>query len=444
MRINTLSQTFSGEYGSSQDVGDIISTQITVREQELCQDNKEVIFLIDISGSMEESMKQLKASLLAFRDNIIGKTPTEMERISEQDRDQLFRNAIRARLITFSNEAEEVWSNNSSYTFEHVVLSLQSKAMTNMGDALKLAFKRINRHVFSWVILMTDGESNEGPCRTAGSFQRLVTSSKPLNTKIISLGYGNHFDPDVLNRVGIFVYLEDPERIPVVLGNIAEEIITAVGFNCVVDVSESSEISELTDDTIIVAAGEDDKIPGKTIVGNRVMGTLCSGKIYNHTYLPHGNTQSSELLGTYEYVTIRYTDIASGDEIVINQPIVHLDANPPDRIKNLFFTDKKRELIYNIYKALQKCNNSKIQKEISYVKNILKYWTCDISDSHKDELLKMLQDIEFDKYDDRRKTNTTLNYAAGNGYSTLSDDNYASSTLSATRYYMLSPLINNN
>ena len=292
MSLNITTRSFSGKYGVDSDIGDIIHAHIDIVPGDIYSMNKEIIFLVDISGSMQRSMKKVKSSLLAFRDSIVGKSPMEMETLEPEERDQLFRNTVRTRIITFSNDANEAWSSSDSEaTFESVILSLRSEAMTNMGDALKMAFQKTESNIFTWIIAFTDGESNQGPCRTADSFQKLA-AKKPLNSKIVSLGYGNRFDPEVLNVVGTFVYVENSEMIPVVLGNLAEEIMTSITFNCVIDIPGSSLPVELTEDTIIVPEGEDNSISGKIIVGDRVVGPLCYGKSYDYVYLPHGNNCS--------------------------------------------------------------------------------------------------------------------------------------------------------
>ncbi len=71
---------------------------------------------------------------------------------------------------------------------------------------------------------MADGESNEGPCRSSNSFHQLVVEHKPFNSKLVTIGYGERFDPEVLNRIGTFVYVDDAEKIPVVFGNLAEDL----------------------------------------------------------------------------------------------------------------------------------------------------------------------------------------------------------------------------
>ena len=78
----------------------------------------------------------VESSTLAFRDALLGKTHREMEALGPDVRDTMIRNSIAIRIITFSNDAKEVWSNQSEERFEDMIVNLESEAMTNMGDAL--------------------------------------------------------------------------------------------------------------------------------------------------------------------------------------------------------------------------------------------------------------------------------------------------------------------
>ena len=441
--INIIAKSFSGKYGTDSNVGDIIHLQLTVSSVERNTNNKEIILVTDVSGSMETSMKEVKSSTLAFRDSLVGKKPTEMELLTPSDRDDLFRNTIDTRLITFSNEANEVWSPASDNMFEEVVVGLKSEALTNMGDALKLAFDKVDRSKFGWIIAMTDGESNRGCCRTHGSFQRLVTTTKPINTKIVTLGYGDKFDPEVLNAVGTFAYVEDSETIPIVLGNLAEEILSAVGFNCVVDLQGANLVDELTDDTLI---NPDAPKTTKIIAGNRVVGPLCGGKTYDILYLPHGNIQSSDKLSKFETVTVRYTDIQTGAEVVREVNIEHTSEEPAEYHRGLYYESEKKRMVYSLYQKIQTKSHD-LSKVVKQIENVIEGWNEDIALEHKEELLKMIQDTKKNGHEHLSyNASAFLNRAVGSGYTNYDDGydrGYARATIHSTQYYMASPLINN-
>jgi uncharacterized protein YegL len=385
--------------------------------------HKEIILLVDISASMTDTMKSVKSSLLAFRDALLEKTPKEINSIPAIERDALLRERINLRLITFSRKAKEVWSNETEETFENVVINLETEIMTNMGDAIKLAFSKVNPEKYTWIIVMTDGNSNEGPCRTAGAFQRLVTS-KPLNTKVVTLGYGSDFDPEVLNKVGSFVYIDNSEVIPVVLGNLAGEILTTVGFNCVIDNSDIN-VSEITDDTLITS----EKEQGKILVGNRVIPALSAGTVYNYIYLSNKKVD----------LIIRYTNLVT-NEIVEIKPIVKKSNQPPgDELRELFFKAETERLVYDLYRAIQSNRTPQI---VIKIRKVLEEWKDEIAEPYKDQVIQLIENSS--KVRGTRMASSALNYALGTGYSNPDLHGYAASASNATHYYMASPMLNDN
>jgi len=413
-------KAYSGKYGTNKNIGDIVHLEIMLNGNPVeTMKEKEIIILIDVSASMSDTMKLVKSSLLAFRDSLLGKTPQEMEVMTPEQRDKLFRNLLNVRVITFSNVAKEVWSNEVNETFENAIIDLKTEILTNMGDAIKLAFSKTNPNKYTWIIIMTDGNSNQGPCRTASSFQRLVTS-KPLNVKIVTLGYGDNFEPEVLNKVGNFVYVQNSEFIPIVLGNLAGEIVTTVGFNCVVDNSETLP-SEINDDTVI------DTESGKILVGNRVVGTLSSQKVYDYVYL-----MKNEL----DKLTISYQDLLTNEtkDVIVN--IEYSNDDTPDGIRELYFKAETERLVYLLYKAIQ---SNKVSEVVPRIKKILEDWTDPICENYKEEILQLIQNSSK-----KNAINSALNYALGTGYSTTDLHGYVAGTSNASNYYMVSPLINDN
>jgi len=442
MSVSVIAKSFSGKYGADADIGDIIHVHIEVGPASNHTTNKEITFLVDVSGSMENSMKQIKSSLLAFRDSLVNRTPDQMMNLDSDTKDDLIRNRIRSRLITFSNEAKEIWSNNSNdKKLEDCIIGLRSEALTNMGDALKLAFDKTDKNIFTWVIAMTDGESNKGPCRTADSFQKLVTSNKPLNTKVVSLGYGDNFDPEVLNVIGNFAYLDNSEVIPVVLGNLAQEVLSSVGFNCVIDLNKFNMVNEFTDDTVIIPVGENTQDPVKIIVGDRVIGTLCAEGSYDIIILPHGNKCSSSMLNAYDSINIRYTDIATRSEHTIKAHIEHTNEIPGDNIRRMYFESEKKRIIYQLYKAVR-LNIKTLERTIKSVENTIESWNDDTSRDSKEEILKMIVDIRRNEnFNCNRQASTLLNTAVSTGYTKLTEE--SRSTYTSARHYLASPLFNN-
>ena len=287
---------------------------------------------------------------------------------------------------------------------------------------------------------MTDGESNMGPQKTADAFHKLVTRNKPLNCKVVSLGYGENFDPEVLNLVGTFVYVDNKEMIPVVLGNLSNEITESFGFNCTITVPDGNQITEITDDTIIVpdnnlTGGTDET--GKVIVGNRVIGPLINNKTNDYVYLPHGNNISN--ITNYKTVIVSWVDINSQESKQETISIIHTHEPPPDVLIDLYFDCEKKRILTRLYNVVQKYGNSRINEDVAIVKDTIKTWLCEISEPHKDEIMKFLQDIEIKN--NVRQASAMLNRAVGSGYTT--NTGASNIALTSTGHYLMSPLVNN-
>jgi hypothetical protein len=443
--LSVNAKLYEGQYGTSSDTGKLIHVNITAEENSKNAydiKNKEIILLIDVSASMSSSMKSVKSSLLALRDFLVGKTPEEMEELSPEQRDSLIRN-INIRLVTFSNTAKEIWSPESEDSFERVVTGMRSELLTNMGDGMKLCFRKIDPDLFTWLIVMTDGESNEGPCQTLKSFQRLVKKT-PEKTKIVTLGYGNKFKPEILNEIGTFVYVENSEMIPVVLGNLATEILSSFGFDCIItnnnDTTDINNYDILSDDTIIIPSESNTKLRHKDLVGNPNIGPLCYGKSYDYIYSISDNNNDDI------NIMIIYKDIHENTEYVIYIDInMDNDNNTPiptSRIRTLYFESEMKRITYRLYKSLQKDSRNDIISKLRYFEKMLTEWDKYSEAELACEKLRYIMEQIRENINKRdHATNTTLNHAISSGYTCVTDN--TDTLLSTTCYYMVSPLVNN-
>jgi len=455
MSVDVIANTFKGQYGNSDDTGDLIHVVVNTSQNSDIIKNTSVIFCIDISASMEKSIPIIKSSLLAFRDAVVGKSHKEMEAYTEEERDLLFRKSINLTLITFSMVANIIWSPESNDKFEEVVHGLNVVSMTNMGDALRLAFETIKakEFVYNWIVVMTDGESNEGPCRTSASFQQMVIKNKPINSKIISLGYGDRFDPEVLHNIGTFVYIEDDEKIPVVFGNLTEEIMNTVGFNCKLFFNEHNINIEINNDDLISAY---DHEPGRLLVGSQITETLCCNKTYDWIYKSNSVENITVLLkytNLYGVEIIQeilpskyYNDNKSSDnndnKSCDNNCDNKSNDNNCDTIKGLYFETETKKLIYRLYRITQKLDINVIKQEIKFIENILDSWTDSVAERYKDEIRKMIENINNFKMAKHR--NNALNTSVGSGYGTRINSSYVTSIMTSCNHYVTSPQINNN
>jgi hypothetical protein len=383
-KIDVKATLYSGTYGSVHEHGTIVHVKLTsTNTTEINGKNKEVIFVLDVSSSMTNQMTYMINSLRSFRDAIIGKSAEEIGKLSDMRRDELFRKSLNVKIIPFSNDVIEssIWiSESTERTFEETLLNLNTQSMTNMSAGVVRALEMTNPNRITWIIIMTDGESNIGKHRTVESFQMLATS-KCLNSKIITLGYGQQFNPEVLNKLGEFIYMDTADKIPLVFGNIAVEVMTSWAINCNIDIRGATE---LHDDTIIPSLHETYMSNIQILVGERVIGTLYDGRDYNLIYLISGNLGNEEIV-------IKYKCISNNEVVTINPRIEDKRYDTiPDNICKYYFNAEKGRLMYKLYCAIRENNTNRVSNE---VRHIIHGWTNLISYDAKNEILSIIESI---------------------------------------------------
>ena len=479
--IEVKSNIYSGTYGSTHQNGTILHVQLLSKNDISFSKEKEVIFVLDLSGSMANEIIYMINSLKAFRNAIVGKTPQEMESLSEIERDKLFRQSLNVKIIPFSDDVidSSIWiSESSDKTFDETLSNLNTRSMTNMSSGIIKAFEMINPNRVTWIIIMTDGESNMGKYRTSQSFQFLATT-KPLNTKIITLGYGQQFNPEVLSKIGEFTYMDTNEKMPLIFGNIAGEIMTSWAINCTLDIIEnnmSNTLIELHDDTIIPSLNETnigDNIQnnGQIIVGERMIGTLYDGRSYNFIYLISNklSRNKNELIKRYkDKIYIQYKHILNNKwETIISSPENNNDSTNdiPDDVCKYYFNAERGRLIYKLYCAIRE---NSIGKIINDVKSIINTWTNPIAYEYKDEISQLIENIsKFNEYSNTHSYNSNQYYSSQQQHQSMSmlfkatgtqrQDNYITpnlnsanrqsyvdSSIQSANYYTLSSSSNKN
>lgn len=386
MSLSIESKIYNGCYGASCDSGTFVCTKINANEKESKSKDKEAIFVLDLSASMTRQMSSMVNSLKAFRDAVLGRDALELANMCPVDRDNLFRNTLDVKIIPFSGQVLEnmCWfSDSSEKTFEEALSDLKTKCMTNMGDALQRSFELANPSKYSWIIVMTDGESNSGKYRSERSFKKLVLN-KPLNAKILSLGFGKQFNPDIMNNIGEFIYVNDCEMIPVVFGNLAGEIMTTWGYNCLINV-DGYNVEEINDESMIPPLKNGDI---SLICGSRFIGTLFNGKKYNliHSVSCDDKNQALEKYKDKLYIT--YTLISNNQKVRQRIKIENGSNITPD-IKKIFYESKKSKLMYKLYHAMQ--YNKK--HDIADIKREVESWKDENAGEYKEEILYLIDKL---------------------------------------------------
>lgn len=382
--------SFNTQYGNEEDSGNIIHVELDPGNSKITLDNKEIILVVDISASTKNSLKEIKSSLLAFRDTLLGYSAKELMLYTEAERDMILRNLIPLKLITFNNIAQLTWDKTFDITFEEAVLGLTTSSLTNIHAGLELTFSLVDPNIFTWIVVITDGQYNKGEYLTVNTFQKYIDRDKSYNSKIITLAYGKEFNPEVLIRIGTFSYVEEKEYIPVILANIADEILYSIGFNCFIDLDIDSDNIIYSD--IIIASGVDIS-DSKVIIGSKEIGTIVTGSSYTFVYLPNNKYH----IDNYQAVNIVYTDISTSEEINMSvgiTPVVEAeDVIFLPELRSKYFSQLKDNILYQLYQAFIKSVTGDIVEDMKLVKNMLKTWSNKSSKRYELDIQYLLSEI---------------------------------------------------
>lgn len=391
-------RTYSGCYGGeTTNIGDIIVTTINCPTYEHSLSHKQIIFVVDESGSMLDTIKTIQASLFVTRNAILKLEGYNVNNLDENARDQIFTRCCNSCIITFSEDAKCRWESTLALgheeitTFSDAVLNISAESSTNMGDALKLAFSKKDPNCVTWIILFTDGMSNRGPCQTIDSFKNIMNEI-PIHTKVIPLGFTTNFDPDILSVIGAMTYIETEENIPEIFGGIVGEIVTCYGFDAIVTLPSLSN-NYINPDDIIIVPDIINERPRDAIGSNRI-GCLFNERKFIHGYLPWGNHQREEFA---KYVgllgTLSYFDILSRSMVNIEFTVNRGEEIIPDEVYENYFLSSKGRILLDIYQS----RKSKIY--INSIKNKISDWKHRSAIPHKEEILRILDNRRGKKYE---------------------------------------------
>lgn len=377
-----VANVYQNDTNFLEEIGSALVVKVLCENRQLSMKNKQIIFVVDKSASMEEAIPSLKASLFAARNSILIMMKQNTE--NEEAKDSIFSAICNTSIIAFSDEAKCIWdSKNSTNSFSSAVNSLQTEYSTNMGHALEIAFEKANNDNATWIILLTDGISNRGDYQTIDAFKKL-SKLTPKNTKIIPLGYSTEFDPKILNTLGVMTYLNSRESIAETFGMIMGEIVSCYGINAKINLPEICTETELLgpDDIIPVASS----ISNPTdLIGSSRLGCIFNDRKYIYGYLPFG-TEKSELIKNYLGKTgeLRYFDLSL--QQIVSETFVFTEGSTfDDEIIESYFEYLKGKIILKIYEAKQNSNKDSLRK---IIKNVQK-WSHPLSIKHKEEIIRI-------------------------------------------------------
>lgn len=417
--MSVSARTYSGCYGGeTSNNGDIIITTIECPVHTPALIQKQIIFVVDESGSMCDTMPSVRASLFAARNSLLRLTGIDLSKLNEEQRDVAFSETCNSCLITFSDEARCRWESNkaiqlqregvntsevagetkifpmehvspvlsTNITFSEVVNKISSDASTNMGGAIQMAFDRKLPDCATWIILLTDGVSNKGPCQTASGFQNLMQNI-PSHTKIIPLGYTTNFDPEILSILGNMTYVETEENIAEIFGSITAEIVTCFGIDAKILLPSLGSDMVSPDDLIVVPDLIGDA--PRDIIGGSDLGCMFNDRKFMYGYLPWGNVRKPEFS---QYIglqgKISYHDILWKTEVTIPFTISDGGETAPDTVYENYFASSKSRILLGIYQARKNGKFPNQYRNLILAK--IEDWKHPTAQSHKEELLRII------------------------------------------------------
>lgn len=339
-------------------------TVLSISQKNVCQNhepsyelnNKNIIFLFDNSASMYYTLSSVKKSILTFRDLFCGRISASQPSVTKEMMSETMKNFS---LYTFSEKVRKVWGEETEKDFDTVVNLIEPEGSTNMGAAIETAFEECDPEKANWIVLFTDGVSNKGNQQTLSAFNELV-KKMPINTKLITLGYGTDFNVEILNSIGDFTFLETTEDITTLMGALAHEISTCSVFKVELDIVDA-------------------------VFGENKISSLSNDRKY---YVGLENAVEKPIAVTYTLINGGVQTIT--DNIVIID--IPADKSTTDKIKNAFYNYKASKMI----KKLMLLKNKKDDYKRKYKKYTIKLenWTDECAAESRETVLRVAKNMD--------------------------------------------------
>lgn len=183
---------------------------------------RSLIIGIDVSTSMYQEMRSVQATLRTVYDYVTRFPGCELTCIAYNER---------AWIVWDPSDVQ----NNSKERFDERISQLTAGGMTDIEAALNLLFRVKVPEVVTNIILLTDGEPTRG-ASTPEEFQHLVQRHTDFFTTITAIGYGPLYRYEILQAIGRFVHMPNPQCIAETMGSILGELLTTqfvgVRFDC--------------------------------------------------------------------------------------------------------------------------------------------------------------------------------------------------------------------
>lgn len=329
--------------------------------------HKSVIFVVDISASMSNTLQHVKTSILAFRRVLFQDSSSPEAREWKTN----------IKIVTFSNEAKLLWDSSSTATFEEAISRMQVQDCTNMGAGIEMAYRLVDPSKVTWIVVLTDGVSNKGTHQTPEAFLRLASVAPPTS-RLVTIGYGEDFDAGILNSIGDFTHLETPEKIPILMGALAHEVSTASMFNTMI---------------------ENLKPVPNFAFGQASVGVLSNDRCFLAGFVPP-KTQSFDLLSLRG---LAITEDGIRERLLNFKSLVSTDIQVTEEITKAFYKAETAKIINILF---DKPSKTKVDR----AKNVVLGWTDPIAAEERERVLRIIRDLL--KHGPEKTSNQAVFYAS--------------------------------
>lgn len=420
-------------------VGDVLSLSKLSDALVIPDQKYHIVLNIDLSGSMRGSIQEMKNTLNVIRDVC----------------DDLFGTIILFSVIGFSNDAHVLFShldipeshespviNNSSSlpyqdlifddikrsdTWEEMIDSIKAMNSTNLGAGFEKSELMIKTagNIPSWLITISDGDSNKGICQSSKEISKTIEDMKDrFNLETVALGYGVDHRPDILSSCGKYTYMEkNSENVYQTIVFQIMEIIRSVAikgsFNITPPIMEDGN--------------------GRVIFGREETGSVNVDMTSYYAFMPYSDTIDEKTLKSLQSkaeawvgcpISCSLTTI-QGNTIDLNTEVKDGgDSVDQDSLLEYFKT-AEAELLKSISKRVSPFNvNSKLSDWPTTIKDLDEYdlyepsIVLDAIECHKTNIKSFMDKNPNDIL------HLTHQLSEGPSYHTVSDDYVSSQSMS--------------
>jgi hypothetical protein len=363
---------------------------------------KEIIFCVDLSGSMRSALPDVKASLMAFRDVLLGITPADLDgQLTGTMLEKRLRDNITIKIVGYSSDSWLIYSTQAedyqrfspfnsetpsepelsmygveyrqcyastpAQSFEQAVSNMRIYTETNIGAGVELCYKLVDTRKMSWIVLLSDGDASIGTYQAPNSFIVLKQKAPPL-TRIITLGYGDNFSVETLTNLGDFTYVSDSSAIPNVFGSLISEVGGTHIFNLSITAPIKAAVM-------------------RPIIGNTDIGCIYAGREYTIAY------SCNELAySTLKPFTVSYYDAVLEKDVTFEVVPERRCLPSPESLRVKYYAAATGRRMLLIYRAIREGDN--IQTFCLKMKKELQAWTEPCAQQFKDRLFSFLDSVE--------------------------------------------------